>query len=173
VAVPRFDRKHRLAPRPDRDMLRRVCRWMDDRRLLTTELYAIDDENAQVTESARIFADLAGLPSRPWQLYNALLNAEHFGVMDRLLFGSGFPQETPARAIETLYSLNTFSQGTQLPSVPRAHIREIVERDSLALLGLDHLVTGANPGGRMTVETFPGGADRPTPSIPSPHEPRR
>ena len=46
----------------------------------------------------------------------------------------------PAKAIETLYSLNGFAQGTQMPSVPRAQLRSIVERDALSCLGIDAAV---------------------------------
>jgi hypothetical protein len=59
------------------------------------------------------------------------------GVMEKLLFGSGFPFDTPVGAIEALYSVNSYSHGTQLPSVPRSQIRGIVERDSLACLGIE------------------------------------
>ena len=40
-------------------------------------------------------------------------------------------------AIEAIYSINTYSQGTQLASIPRAQIRSIVERNSLEVLGID------------------------------------
>lgn len=84
-----------------------------------------------------LYADISGVASRPWQLYNALLGASANGVMGRLMFGSGFPHDTPAKAIETLYSINSCSHGTQLPSIPRSQIRSIVERDSLACLGME------------------------------------
>jgi hypothetical protein len=57
-------------------------------------------------------------------------------VMDRLFFASGWPVETPAKAIETVYSINGFANGTQLPSIPRPLLRSIVERDVLAELGI-------------------------------------
>ncbi|HWB40449.1 MAG TPA: putative baseplate assembly protein [Gemmatimonadales bacterium] len=41
VVWPREDRKRPNAPMPDRTTLRRVCAWLDDRRLVTTELYVI------------------------------------------------------------------------------------------------------------------------------------
>jgi hypothetical protein len=41
VVWPREDRKRPNAPMPDRATLRRVCAWLDDRRLVTTELYVI------------------------------------------------------------------------------------------------------------------------------------
>lgn len=97
----------------------------------------VDETLLLLGKHENVFADISGVASRPWQLYNALLNALSFGVMDRLLFGSGFPRETPAKAIETMYTINSFSHGTHLPAIPRAQIRNIIERDSLARLGIE------------------------------------
>lgn len=83
-----------------------------------------------------IFADLSNVVTRPWQLYNVLLSAHQQGVTDRLLFGSDFPFCTPQKAITTIYSVNTLTQGTMLPSVPREQLRSIVERDVLEVLGI-------------------------------------
>lgn len=97
----------------------------------------IDETLLLLGKHENVFADTSGVASRPWQLYNALLHALNFGVMEKLLFGSGFPRETPAKTIETMYTINTYSHGTHLPSIPRAQIRSIIERDSLALLGIE------------------------------------
>jgi len=97
----------------------------------------IDETFVLVGKHERVHADISGVASRPWQLYNALLSASSCGVMEKLLFGSGFPNETPARAIETLYTVNAYSHGTQLPSIARASIRAIIEKDSLACVGID------------------------------------
>ncbi|MHC4414358.1 MAG: amidohydrolase family protein [Planctomycetota bacterium] len=97
----------------------------------------IDETLLLVGKNEHVYADISGVASRPWQLYNALLNASSFGVMDKLLFGSGFPHDTPARAIEALYTVNACSHGTQLPSIARSSIRAIIEQDSLATLGID------------------------------------
>lgn len=96
----------------------------------------IDETLVLIAKHETVHADIAGLASRPWQVYNTLLTAASMGVMNKLLFASGFPYETPANAIETLYTLNAFSQGTQLPSIARSAIRSMVERDSLASLGI-------------------------------------
>jgi hypothetical protein len=93
----------------------------------------------------RVFADLAGLVGRPWQLFEALHAASSHGVLDRLLFASGFPQLSPAKAIETIYSVNSFAHGTPLPSIPRAALKSIVERDSLASLGIEFEVLPPTP----------------------------
>jgi uncharacterized protein len=97
----------------------------------------IDETLLLLSKHSNMYADIAGVVSRPWQLYNALLSATSSGVMDKLLFGSGFPFDAPAKAIETLYSVNSYSHGTQLPAIPRALLRGIVERDALHCLGIE------------------------------------
>lgn len=48
VVWPREDRLHPNAPVPDRTLLRSVCSWLDERRLVTTELYVIPPTYRQV-----------------------------------------------------------------------------------------------------------------------------
>ncbi len=97
----------------------------------------IDEALLLVGKHERVYADISGVAARPWQLYNALLSASSMGVMDKLLFGSGFPNNSPASAIESMYSVNAYSHGTQLPTIPRSSLRAIVEKDSLACLGIN------------------------------------
>ncbi|MHC4992376.1 MAG: amidohydrolase family protein [Planctomycetota bacterium] len=120
-----------------------VARSFPDLRLVMCQLGHpwVDETLVLLGKHPRVFAEISGIACRPWQLYNTLLNALSFGVMDKMLFGSGFPRQTPAKAIEALYSINTFSHGTQLPSIPRSHIRGIVERDSLACIGIEAEIT--------------------------------
>ena len=104
-----------------------------------------------------VFADLSFVTRNPWATWNALLDAQAIGesttnVMDRLLFASGWPAQTPAEAIERLYSLNTFSQGSNLPSIPRSTIHSIIERDSLESLGIERTaLSGVVPLQQKTV----------------------
>jgi predicted TIM-barrel fold metal-dependent hydrolase len=97
----------------------------------------IDECLAMLMKHQNVFAEISGVSSRPWQLYNALLGAQSLGVLDRLFFGSGFPYEQPAKAIENLYSVNAYAHGTQLPAIPRTALRSIAERDPFAVLGID------------------------------------
>ncbi|RIK67802.1 MAG: hypothetical protein DCC65_04830 [Planctomycetota bacterium] len=83
-----------------------------------------------------LYADISSLLHRPWQAYNALLSAYQFGVIDKLLFGSDFPYTSATTAIESLYRINQLVTGTNLPTVPRAQLASIVERDALGLLGI-------------------------------------
>jgi hypothetical protein len=39
IVIPAYDPLHPDEPTPDRDQLRRVCEWLEPRRLVTTELY--------------------------------------------------------------------------------------------------------------------------------------
>ncbi|MCA9295702.1 MAG: amidohydrolase family protein, partial [Phycisphaerales bacterium] len=74
-----------------------VARDFPDLRVVITQLGHpwIDETLLLLSKHRSLFADLSGVVSRPWQLYNALLTASSFGVMDKLLFGSGFPRELP------------------------------------------------------------------------------
>lgn len=94
------------------------------------------------------YADVSDLTSRPWQLYNVLQSACQQDVADKLLFGSDYPFMTPQQAVVNIYSINTMTQGTHLPTISREKLRMIVERDTLACLGI------APPQGNL----------RPTPS---------
>jgi predicted TIM-barrel fold metal-dependent hydrolase len=108
----------------------------------------IDEALVLVGKHENVWAELSGIASRPWQLYNALQTALGLGVMEKILFASGFPYELPARAIENLYSLNAMSHGTQLPSIPRSQLQALVERDSLRALRIEAEVGTASAGFR-------------------------
>ncbi len=97
----------------------------------------VDETICMLGKHPNVFADVSGLLGRPWQAYNALVNAYQYGVIEKLLFGSDFPYTSAADCIEAMYSLNQIAQGTNLPLVPREALRGIVERDTLALLGLE------------------------------------
>ena len=98
----------------------------------------IDQGAALLAKHPSVYADVSGLVTRSWLLYNALVNAYQSDVMGQVLFGSNYPFCDPERAIVTLYSVNSISQNTPLPSVPREQLRTVVERDTLKELGLPH-----------------------------------
>jgi hypothetical protein len=54
VVWPREDRQHPSAPLPDRTLLQAVCRWLDARRLVTTELYVIPPTYRKVAASVSV-----------------------------------------------------------------------------------------------------------------------
>jgi len=83
-----------------------------------------------------VYADLTIRPGNVWQVYNMVVAAHEQGVMDKLLFGSGFPAATAGECIETLLGFNKLLGDTNLPIVPRGKIRNVVERDTLEILGI-------------------------------------
>jgi predicted TIM-barrel fold metal-dependent hydrolase len=84
----------------------------------------------------RVFTTTAGVAARPWELLQTLQGCRDHGVEQKVLFASGFPFDTPARAIEAIYSVNGMVATTPLPQIPRSVLRQIVERDAISLLGL-------------------------------------
>ncbi|OWY71155.1 hypothetical protein B7486_11160 [cyanobacterium TDX16] len=103
-----------------------------------------------------VFADISSLLHRPWQAYNSLLSAYQFGVIDKLLFGSDFPFTTATTAIESLYRINQLVTGTNLPTVPRAHLAGIVERDAIGLLGITGQSSQKRAGQAELIDTHEG-----------------
>jgi predicted TIM-barrel fold metal-dependent hydrolase len=89
-----------------------------------------------LSKHENVFADLTIHPQKTWQVYNLVMEAYEAGVMDKLLFGSGFPYADPGQCIETLLGFNKMLADTHLPQVPREKLRSIVERDSLSALGI-------------------------------------
>ncbi len=85
---------------------------------------------------ANVYSDISWLLHQPWQAYLALSSAHQYGVIDKLLFGSGFPFTSAAHTMEALYSINHMCHGTNLPAIPREQLRGIVERNALELLSI-------------------------------------
>lgn len=96
----------------------------------------INETIALLAKHPNVFAEVSWLLDQHWQAYQSLLAAYHADVIDKLLFGSGFPHAPASACIESLYSINHLCQGTNLPSIPREQLRGIVERDALTLLGI-------------------------------------
>jgi len=113
----------------------------------------VDEAIVLVGKHPNVFADISALLHRPWQAYNALLSTYHYGVTDKLLFGSDFPYTSASTCIEALYSINHLVHGTNLPTIPREKLRGIVERDTLRLLGIaDVLPRGDRPSSRKLLD---------------------
>ncbi len=131
-------------------LLDEVARAFPQLRLVLTRVGwpFVDQAIALIAKHEHIYGELSGIVGFPWQLYNVLVNAHQRHAIDRLLLGSGFPWCTPADAISNMYSVNRFSHGTPMPSIPRERLRGIVERDALRSLGLaaaDHPAFGEAP----------------------------
>ena len=92
---------------------------------------------SMIAKHENVYADLTICPQRVWEVYNMVVSCYEAGVMDKLLFGSGYPQADPDVCIETLLGFNKLMANTALPNVPREEIRAIIERDTMSVLGID------------------------------------
>ncbi len=90
-----------------------------------------------IRKHPQLFADISALYYRPWQFYNALVLAQEYGVLHKLLLGSDYPVTTPASTIEALARVNDVTRGTGLPVIAQGQLDELVHRDTLSLLGLE------------------------------------
>ncbi len=102
----------------------------------------IEQTMSMLAKHENVFADLTIRPDKVWQTYNIVVAAHERDVMDRLLFGSGFPMGDAGECMETLLGFNMLLADTKLPTVPRGSIRNIIERDSLELLGIRRAANG-------------------------------
>jgi predicted TIM-barrel fold metal-dependent hydrolase len=68
--------------------------------------------------------------------YEALVMAQEWGAMHKLLFGSDFPVTTPAYAMERLRAVNDVVAGTSMPKIPTEKIEAIINADALTALQL-------------------------------------
>jgi len=97
----------------------------------------VDQTLSMVAKNANVYADLTLKPKRTWQLYTAVISSYEHGILDKLLFGSGFPQGTPGESIEALLGFNKHIGEANLPAVPRGELRKIIERNTIELLGIE------------------------------------
>jgi len=96
----------------------------------------VEQTLSMVAKHENVYADLTIKPAMTWQVYNMVVTAYEQGVMAKLLFGSGFPDGSAEQCIETLLGFNKLLGDTNLPTVPLANIRSVIERDTLELLGI-------------------------------------
>jgi len=96
----------------------------------------VEQTLSMLAKHENVYADLTIRPRRVWQVYNMVVAAYERGVMDKLLFGSGFPSGNAGQCIETLLGFNKLLGDTNLPTVPRGSIQNIIERDTLEILGI-------------------------------------
>ena len=97
----------------------------------------VDQTLALVAKHENVYADLTIGVKRTWRVYNTVVSAYESSVLNKLLFGSGFPFGDAGECLETLLGFNKLLSDTNLPTVPRAEIKSIIERDTLKLLGIE------------------------------------
>ena len=77
-----------------------------------------------------VYADISAMtmPLRAYStLYQGLLEAMTWGVLDKILFGTDWPFQTFEEATVTLRNINSFVENTNLPRIPEHAIEKIIE----------------------------------------------
>ncbi len=96
----------------------------------------ITETIALIRKQPNIYADLSGVHSHPWELYNTLRMAIEYGVTDKLLFGTDYPFSTVEQTINGLMRASMIGQLARIPEIPREKIKEIIHSDALQALGI-------------------------------------
>jgi len=96
-----------------------------------------DETSAIIRRQPNVYADVSALYYRPWQFYNAMRVLFEYGTWKKVLFGSDFPFTKPSESLAGVKNLNHIIEGSNLPKVPEDVIDDILNRDSLAILGID------------------------------------
>ena len=120
-------------------LLDEIARELPEARILIAHMGLpwIDETIELLAKHDNVFAEISWLMCQPWRAYQTLVKVHQRGVIDKLLFGSGFPMATASQCIEALYSINHHVHGTSLPTVPRDQLQGIVQRNALDLLGIN------------------------------------
>jgi uncharacterized protein len=90
-----------------------------------------------IRKHPNVYADVSANFYRPYSLWEQMIKATEWNVLDKLLFGTDFPVTTVQETIDGLRRVNAIVEGTRLPRVPEEQIEQIIHRDALVLLGLD------------------------------------
>jgi len=91
---------------------------------------------AMLRKHENLYTDVSVLSMRPWFLYNAMIAALEYGAEDKVLLGSDYPAATARQTVQALCDVNRLVEGTGMPRVPSSVIESIIDRDSLAALGI-------------------------------------
>ena len=119
-------------------LLDEVARQFSDLKIIIGNMGEpfVEQTLSMVAKHKNVYADLTIKPERVWQVYNTVVAAYEHRVMDKLLFGSGFPLGNAGQCIETLLGFNKLLGNMDLPTVPRGNIQSIIQRNTLVLLGI-------------------------------------
>ena len=90
-----------------------------------------------VRKHRNVYADISGFGFRRWRFYEALATAVEYDVADKLLFGSDYPVCTVEETVEYVRDASRMAKRVGLPEIPERLLEDMLQRDSLKLLGMD------------------------------------
>lgn len=95
------------------------------------------DTMVVLRKNRRVFSDVSACWARPADGHRALIRAQEWGVVDKLLFGSDYPIWTPSDAIAGIHSLAAINSPAGAPTLAKETLDWILAGDQRTTLGLD------------------------------------
>lgn len=117
-----------------------ACRELPALRLILGDIGRawLDEALLLCARHERAFAEISTVITRPAALETAITDAHDRGVAHKLFLASGSPAATVRCAVEAVYALTRFGRhGEPRNTIPREVLRSLVERDSLAAVGIE------------------------------------
>ena len=93
-----------------------------------------DEATAVVRRHPHVYADISGLVTRRWLLYQALVSAIEYRVDHKLLFGTDYPFFSARQTIDGLRSVTGKAFGPDMPVIEEQVVEDIIHRPTLELL---------------------------------------
>ena len=91
---------------------------------------------AMLRKHKNFYTEMSALSHRTWALYNALIDAKQYSVLDKVLFGSEFPMQLPQQSMDGLAAVAALTEGTNLPALTQGDIDSLLHRDCFEALGI-------------------------------------
>jgi predicted TIM-barrel fold metal-dependent hydrolase len=83
-----------------------------------------------------VYGDMSGFGFRRWRFYVSLATAVEYDVGDKVLFGTDYPFCSVEESVRYLRDAVDMARRSGLPQIPARFVDAMLERDSLALLGM-------------------------------------
>lgn len=88
-----------------------------------------------IRKHTRVFADVSASWARPQDGFEALVRAQEWGVVDKLVFGSDFPHWTPAEGAAGLRALAA-RKPVDMPHILPSTVEHLIESNHFETLGI-------------------------------------
>jgi len=90
-----------------------------------------------VRKHRNVYTDISGYGFRRWRFYEALRTAVEYDVGHKLLFGSDYPICTVEATLQYVRDAQEMAKRAGLPEIPEKVVEEMLQRNSLKLLGME------------------------------------
>lgn len=90
-----------------------------------------------IRKHKNVYGDMSGFGFRRLRFYEALATAIEYDVGHKIFFGSDYPFAKVDDSVQYLHDASGMASRAGLSLIPEAYIEDMLQRDSLKLLGID------------------------------------